>query len=351
MLEFRNRLLDPSQNALGSIGIGLASVFNQQHQIGMDLNGVTGRDFFVVPQVKVAPAAGNTGTGPIQATINDVSELTTEDYQLEYDGAAWLLKRISDGQVVPFESGSGTAADPYIVNGLSIVADPAPATGDEYLIQPTRTGAAQIEVALSDNSQIAAAGALYTEAVSTNTGDAQISTAQILDPSDPNLLASNNIVFDTATSFQINGGPSIPYTSGSDIDVNGLRVQITGNPQSGDGFTIKSNAGGVGDNSNGLLLASLQQSLSLSGGTASFEDAYGEIVASVGTRTSQAEINASAQGHLLEQAQANRDSISAPNLDEEAANLLRFQQAYQAAAKVISTADETFDILMNAVRG
>jgi flagellar hook-associated protein 1 FlgK len=354
MLEFRDRVLDPSQNALGSIGIGMATVFNQQHQMGMDLNGVTGADFFVVPEVQVAPVAGNTGTVPMKVTINDVGRLTTEDYQLEYDGATWLLKRISDGQAVPFESGSGTAADPYIADGLSIVTDFMPATpaaGDKYLIQPTRTGAAQLEVALSDNSQIAAAGALYTETVSTNTGDAQISSAQVLDLSDPGLLNTVNIVFDTDTSFQIEGGASIPYSSGSDIDINSVRVQISGNPKTGDRFSISSNVGGVGDNSNALLLAGLQQSLSLSGGTASFEDAYSAIVANVGTRTHQAEINASAQGHLLEQAQAKRDSISAVNLDEEAANLLRFQQAYQAAAKVISIADETFDILMNAVRG
>jgi flagellar hook-associated protein 1 FlgK len=94
----------------------------------------------------------------------------------------------------------------------------------------------------------------------------------------------------------------------------------------------------------------LQKSLSLAGGTASFDDAYSAIIADVGTRTGQAKINASAQQKLLEQAQATRESISGVNLDEEAANLLRFQQAYQAAAQVIAVADDMFDTLINAVR-
>jgi flagellar hook-associated protein 1 FlgK len=108
--------------------------------------------------------------------------------------------------------------------------------------------------------------------------------------------------------------------------------------------------GAVGDNGNALALASLQRSLTLANGTASFEQAYSALVGEVGTRTRQAEINANAQGKLLEQAQAERESVSGVNLDEEAANLLKFQQAYQAAAQVIATADLMFNTLLDAVR-
>ncbi len=272
LLEFRDNVLDPSQNALGRIAIGLTETFNEQHRLGMDLDGNPGQDFFIVPQTQVIPDSGNGGSGPVIVGFDAVDQLTLEDYRLDYDGANWALTRITDGQSVAFASGSGTAADPYLVNGISIQVDPAAAAGDTYLIRPTRLGAATLGMALSDNRQIAAA-----------------------DPS---------------------AGP-----------------------------------GGVGDNRNALTLAGLQQALTLANGTDSINGAYTTLVADVGTHTRQAQLNASAQEGMLERAQAERESISGVNLDEEAANLLKFQQAYQAAAQVIATADLLFNTLIDAVRG
>ena len=108
--------------------------------------------------------------------------------------------------------------------------------------------------------------------------------------------------------------------------------------------------GNVGDNSNALALGALQEDRFLAGGTSTLEGTYGTLIAEVGTRTRQAEIAAQAQARLLEQAQAQRESISGVNLDEEAANLLRFQQAYQAAAQVVSVTSTLFDTLLSAVR-
>jgi flagellar hook-associated protein 1 FlgK len=351
LFEYRSQVLDPSQNALGRIAVGMSVAFNAQHRRGMDLGGDIGRDFFASPQATVLPDTDNGGPGPVTVNFNDISKLTTEDYRLGYDGVAWTLRRVSDGQVVPFDSGSGTSADPYIVDGISIVTDPAAQAGDVYLIQPTRDGAAQVGVAIDDNRHIAAAGAVQADAASSNTGDGQISTAQVLDPSDPDLLTPVDIVFDTPNSFQIDGsGPSISYTAGADIDYNGWRVQITGNPQAGDTFTVTSNDGGVGDNGNALQLAALQQLLIMADGTASLDNAYTTLMADVGTKTRQAEINANAQQRLLEQSQADRESVSGVNFDEEATKLIQFQQAYQAAAQVIAVADSMFETLINAVR-
>ncbi len=351
LLEVRDKVLIPSQNALGRIGIGLTTVFNQQHQRGMDLNGMIGQDFFLVPEPQAIPDSNNGGAGLVLVGFDDVSQLTAEEYRLSFDGAAWSLTRVSDGQLVPFASGDGSVADPYKVNGLSIVVGPGAVAGDGYLIQPTRNGAASIEVALSDNSKIAAGDALYTEAVNTNRGDAQISTAQVLDISDPSLLNSVTIEFDDPpASYRINGGASNPYNSGDSINFNGWQIQIIGSPQSGDVFTVGSNQAAVGDNHNALLLANLQQTLTLANSTASFDDAYSSILADVGTKTRQAQINTSAGEQQLEQAQADRESVSGVNLDEEAVNLLRFQQAYQAAAQVIAAADIVFESLLNAVR-
>jgi len=125
---------------------------------------------------------------------------------------------------------------------------------------------------------------------------------------------------------------------------------LSGAPATGDSFTVRGNAGGVGDNRNALALAALQQQERLAGSTATYADAYNEMIGDVGTNTRRAEITSQAQKKLLDDAIRTRESISGVNLDEEAANLLKFQQAYQAAAQVIATADSLFQTLIDAVR-
>jgi flagellar hook-associated protein 1 FlgK len=157
---------------------------------------------------------------------------------------------------------------------------------------------------------------------------------------------------DPPTTYQVNGaGPLIPYTAGADIDLNGWRVQITGAPLAGDTCTVSSNAGGMGDNSNGLSLSAMQFQPLMSGGTATYQETYGVLVGEVGAASQQARISRDALGALSENAQAARDALSGVNLDEEAANLLRYQQAFQAAARVISAADAVFQSLIEAARG
>jgi flagellar hook-associated protein 1 FlgK len=124
---------------------------------------------------------------------------------------------------------------------------------------------------------------------------------------------------------------------------------VTGTPADGDGFVFNGNANGSSDNGNALLLAGLQTAQTMEKGTSNFQGAYGQLIGQLGTQTRSAQITAEAQGALLVQAQQSRDAISGVNLDEEAADLLRFQQAYQAIAQVISVADSTFQTLVNAL--
>jgi flagellar hook-associated protein 1 FlgK len=105
-----------------------------------------------------------------------------------------------------------------------------------------------------------------------------------------------------------------------------------------------------GDNTVALSLADLEKKAVLLGGKATFNDAYGQLVAKVGTLTHAAKISSSAQGVLLNQAKQDRENLAGVNLDEEAANLIKFQQSYQAAAQVISIASSLFDTLIGAVR-
>ncbi|MGB5773651.1 MAG: flagellar basal body rod C-terminal domain-containing protein, partial [Sedimenticolaceae bacterium] len=150
-------------------------------------------------------------------------------------------------------------------------------------------------------------------------------------------------------------GGSVAYLSGETyrVDVPGLGIfdfDMTGAPAVGDSFSLSDNVDGIGDNRNARRLADLQTANLMLGGTASFATTYGALVADVGTKTQQASSNAGVQERLLAQAQAAKDEVSGVNLDEEAADLVRFQQAYQAAAQVINVANSLFDTLLGAVR-
>jgi flagellar hook-associated protein 1 FlgK len=173
-------------------------------------------------------------------------------------------------------------------------------------------------------------------------------------PTDANLQQTVTITFNNPpTTFDVvgvgTGNPvGVGYVSGGNITYNGFTTQIDGTPQAGDVFSIESNVGGVSDNRNALLLTGLQTQPTVNGAS-DFQSAYSQFVAGVGTQTSQAGINRSAQEVLLNQSIENRESVSGVNLDEEAANLLRFQQSYQAAAQVIATVNTIFQTLINAV--
>ena len=161
----------------------------------------------------------------------------------------------------------------------------------------------------------------------------------------------NTSSFPTFNVTSVAPDPSpVTYTSGANITYNGWQIQITGTPRAGDSFTTQSNTNGVGDNRNALLLGGLQTELTLAGSTASYQDLYGQTVAQVGSSTRQADVSRQAQESLLQQVTGSRDSVSGVNLDEEAAALIRFQQAYQAAAQVITSSNVLFDALLNAVR-
>ncbi len=349
VLDFRREILDPARNALGRVALSVAETVNAQHREGMDLNGQLGLDLFAVGPPQVLPESGNTGTASVTAAVSDVGALTTADYVLSYDGVNYTLARADTGAAVPM-TGSGSVADPFVAEGLSIVVGAGAAAGDRFSIQPTRTAANGFKTLISDPARIAAAAPVRTLAAAGNMGDGVVSAGEVIDSTDPNLLSPVTIQFTSPTTYSINGAGSFPYTPQSDIDVNGVRVQIDGAPATGDIFTIEANTGGVGDNRNALLMGVLPTTDILDGGTASFQDGYGRLVAQVGSATRQADVNLQAQSIVLSNAELAQESTSGVNLDEEAANLIRFQQSYQAAAQLIGVVDELFQTLMSTVR-
>jgi flagellar hook-associated protein 1 len=345
-LRFRGDLLDRGQNAVGRIATGLGMTMNAQQREGMTLNGALGANLFTVGTPDVVARISNTGAGAVTATISNAAALSTSDYRVTFNGGgSWSVTRLSDGAVT-------TGAGPFNIDGLTITVGGAAATGDSFLVQPTRDGATDIALAISDTRLIAAAAPIRASAASANASNASISAGEVLDVTNPNLLTATTLNFVSATQYQVNGaGPLIAYTSGANIDMNGWRVQVSGTPAADDVFTIGSNAGGVSDNRNALLLADLQNQLTLDNSSTSFVGAYGQLVTDVGTTARAASASQKAQENLLKQVTESRDATSAVNLDEEAANLLRYQQAYQAAAQIIATSDTLFQSLLAAVRG
>jgi flagellar hook-associated protein 1 len=347
LLDFRREQLDPAHNALGRIAVALTDVVNTQHHEGMDLSGALGGDFFAVGGAEVLDNDLNTGTGTVTATRADVSALTGRDYILEMTAGGWELRDSLSGAGVPM-TGTGTAADPFVVEGIEIEVGGAAATGDRFLIRPTRGAIVDMDVLISDPSRVAAAAPIRTAADTGNSGSGTISAGEVLDSTNAQLRAPVTIEFTSATTYSINGAGSFTYTAGGDIDVNGWRVKISGAPAVGDSFTVSDNTSGTGDNRNALLLADALSAPVLNGGTTSLSSAVGEFVGGIGVATRQAQVNRDAQNVVYEESLAAKEAVSGVNLDEEAANLLKYQQAYQAAAQLIRVADTMFQTLLAA---
>lgn len=349
LLEFRAQMLEPTRQALGETALALSTGFNEQHAAGMDLYGELGGDFFGMDPPAVLYSANNTGSGTVGVAVSDITALDDTDYILEYDGVGYTLEMRATGLAVPM-SGSGTAADPYTAAGLEFTVAGTPAAGDRILIRPTGGAAGSMTALVNDPQAIAMASPVRTQSSGDIIGSATISAPVVTDAADPNLLTTTVLEFTTAGTYSINGAGAFTYTSGDEISVNGATFTISGTPVAGDRYALEANLGASGDNSNGLKLGQVQSVGILDGGTVSINDHYGQLVAAVGGATQQIKSNLEAQNVILANAEDAQLSQSGVNLDEEAANLIRFQQAYQAAAHVVSVANTLFDSLLNATR-
>lgn len=226
------------------------------------------------------------------------------------------------------------------------------------------------------------------KAGASNTGSATVSSGSV---SNPQIVATDNyeVRFTSSSSYSIynatQGASSGTYTfsSGSAITFfqqKGITVSISGSAASGDRFVIsasenssstmavsstvelntkkvaaaRSEASGDGDNA--LSIAALQSSLIVGGtggaasGTYTFNDYYNAVVGTVGLDTTTAKDNVKQMEAVKLQLENRRENISGVSLDQEMIDLIKFQQAYGAAAKLISTVDELLDTLLGTVR-
>lgn len=350
LLDFRSNVLDPAQNQLGRAALALADTFNAQHAQGVDLNGQLGGTFFNVAGPAVQTASSNTGSATLTATVDNLGALGSQDYVLGYDGSAWNLRDGSGATVAM--SGSGTAADPFKAGGLSfVVAGGAASAGDSFRIQPSRGAAGSISVAITDPNKVAAATPLLGSATSANTGTAGVGALTVADGSNANLFQTSTITFSSPTSYSIDGNPAQTFTPGTPIVYNGWSLSLDGAPANGDSFTVQANTNARGDNANALKLGAVANQGVLDGGVTSVGGAYAQLVGQVGSAGALADDAAKTQTAVFNQATAAQQSVSGVNIDEEAANLVRYQQAYQASAQIITAANTVFNALLGAFRG
>ncbi|MGE8223166.1 MAG: flagellar hook-associated protein FlgK [Stenotrophomonas sp.] len=349
LLEFRDTVLTPAQAELGKLAVGLAETFNSTHRQGVDLYGQMGGDFFNIGTPRVTGNAGNTGTGAITASYGDLGKLEAQNIVLKFDGSNWAASRADTGASVPL-TGTGTAADPLIINGVKLVVGGSPAANDRFLLQPTAGVAGSLEMAITDPSRIAAAAAIKGAAALANTGTGKLSGVTVTDAANANLRNPAAIVFTSATTYTIDGGPPQTYTPGQTISANGWSFVLDGVPKNGDTFNITPTPAGSSDNSNATKLSKVESAKAFNAGTVTLGGALGGLTTQVGAAARSAEYSLGAQQVIADQAQAARDEVSGVNLDEEAADMLRLQQAYQAASQLISTADSMFQTILGAVR-
>lgn len=413
LLDFQKGVLDRSQNELGRIAIGVSKAFNAQHRLGMDVHSQLGGDFFtetekLAPQV--LPNQDNAGNARIKVTITDIDNLTASEYLLSHFGGEFRLVRRADDKLIGvFNSIPQDFSD----EGFSIdIEGGAVEDLDSFVIRPTRMGAKKIGVKVDDVNKIAAASPVRVEASIDNIGTGEIVMGDVLDTNTPSFTMKDGtmtppfaIRFVDQNHFEIldNTGMPIPVTrlalpeesklleakdgrhlsadTMEDIDkkeqkdvpevetkiyydpvygINifptpegkdpGFRVYLTGEPVAGDTFRVEYNEDGTTDNKNIIALSALQDKAILEKGTASFSDVYADLITRIGTKTHELEVNKKAQKLLLQHVQAKRESISGVNMDEEAANLVRYQKLFQANAQIIAVSQKLLDVLMASFR-
>lgn len=363
LLQFRANSLDGIQNQLGQIAVALTGTFNTQHAQGLDSNGNPGTAFFTMPVPTVAASIANTGTATLSGTITDATAITSSNYRLQYDGTNYKITRLSDKSVQSFTS------LPQTLDGVTLSATAGMAAGDDFLIKPTANAATTFNLAISDINKIAAGGyTLSAAANSGNTGSATISTpvtsstyaaSPLSTPFSLTYASGTNqltgfpateavTVTSGGTSTTYAAGSPVTYVSGATVSVAGLSFVISGTPANTDQFTITPNTTtSPGNNQNGLLLAGLQNLGTVNNSSTSYASAFGQIVSTVGNKTRELQVTGAAEEHALSIVTAAQQSESGVNLDEEATNLLRYQQAYQAAGKMMQIASQLFDVLLS----
>jgi flagellar hook-associated protein 1 len=357
-----------AQNAVGGLAVAVAAAVNTQQSLGLDLNGAQGGDLFSVGGPTVLADESNTGSGTLTASITDTDAFTPDNFIVAKTASGYEATNTATGQVTALGNGPTLSLD-----GMTLTVAGTINTGDSFEVEPTATAAQTLTVTATDPSAIAAASP-YVATAGTNLGN--VTASAFSSAASGSLPAGAVIVpasqfgqnltvkFTSATTFNVLNASNTVIASGSFSASSGAEIAVAypsppapagevdemtlsaGTPATGDTFSLT--PGGVASNGNIRAMTGLSSQNLLSGQT--LTSAYGTLVGQVGSAGQTASFNAQAASGVLNQVQSVQQSISGVNLDQQAADLVVYQQAYQASAQVIASAQTLFDDLLTAIQ-
>jgi len=348
-LRFQNNDLADAVNMLGRMALALGTTLNQQHSLGLDLNGAPAGNLLTLgPIPDGLPALVNTGSASIQVSVqttptSGATQLAASDYEVLFTGAAaGTVRRVSDGQVTSF------SAVPVQIDGLSLQVSGTAAAGDRFMITPYRKVAAGMDVAFATPRALAVASPIAPSAGVANQGSLTLQTL-IPTQANANLTQTVTLTFTGAGSFDVlgigTGNPTgVPYVPGQPISYNGWALTLKGTPQIGDTYKVQANAYPSIDAGNAHAMLAIRDIAMFDG--AATTDGYAGLMAEIGVRVQSAGFASAVSTSIASNATADQASLAGVNLDEEAARMLQFQQAYQASAKIMQVSQTLFDTLL-----
>ncbi|MCC4263206.1 flagellar hook-associated protein FlgK [Oceanimonas baumannii] len=369
LFHYRDQVLGPNLSDMGKTAIAIADAFNKIQAQGVDLNGDPGKNMFNDindPEAMSRRFVGNNPNVTGAVEITDTGKLTGGEYSLQYKGSdEYVLTDITTGKrqtiTATADPSDPTAQVLDLSNelGFSLTLSDEPNVSDEMLVQPTRQGAIDLELKLNTGDQIAASGSLAISPDGDNKGTAKPSVS-FADPAPPPASAIDESAYPLTLKVVDDGAGGLQYNvqdkDGTALFTNvtvtdgkmsfgDLELSLNGDPEAFDQFEIRQ-ASGSGNNENALAFAELQNKKWLNNGKSTVTDSLNQTAVGIGSLTRNQGVKAEAAGAAYQQSYDRMMSTSGVNLDEEAANLLRFQQSYMAAARVVSTASETINTLL-----
>lgn len=343
LIALRDEALTAAEAGLGRLARVIAETVNSQHRLGQDLQGNAGTDFFSIAGPSAAASFANKGNASAAVAITDVSALMASDYKVSATANGFSVTRLSDGTQTSYQGQS------IAIDGMRIDLSGTASTGDSFVVSATRGVAGSMQVALRSATQLATGSPVSVKAASGNQGGATAAIA--VTAADANLRQAATITFTAPGQVTVTSGStstSMAYAAGKPIALNGWSVTLQGTPKAGDVFTVAASSGATGDNRNVLALADLAGRDTVAGAT--FAGGYAQLVADFGVRGREAEAARSASASLEASANSARDAVSGVNIEEEAMNMLSYQQSYQAAGKLLAVANTLFDTILSIYR-
>ena len=357
LMGFLSQDLPQMQNLLGRMALAANTEMNAQHQLGLDLQGNPGSNFFVALAPSTGkPASSNTGNAQIRATVSDPTALKASDYELRFEAGGVSVTRLSDGVSTPF------ASLPATIDGLTLdIPSGATAVGDRFLLRPFEAAARNMQVAVGAPDRLAAGSPVQVTPGAGNSGGMSIENLYAVTPS-ASLTTPVTLTFLADGSFTASGlGPGNPppdnagpppsynYVPGQPLQFNGWSLTLRGSPTPGDSFAIGASAPGSAPQNAGNAKAVLAlRDLATFDGVP-LSNGYSALLSSLGTQVQSAQFASSYSSQVATSSEKARSAVSGVNLDEEAARLLQFQQSYQAAAKYLQVAQSVFDTLLSTM--